>query len=84
LFVANKIGRDIAEKNRAAAVIPGVTVSIGVAAFPTCAYNVHSLFNAADEALEQARKLGRGQVVLAPASPNAEPAPRAQKHVHSI
>ena len=84
MFVARKIGREIADKLRDATVIPGVSVSIGVATFPTCGHNVSSLFNAADEALEQARSQGRGQVVLAPPRPTPRPTPNAQPRVHSL
>jgi diguanylate cyclase (GGDEF)-like protein len=45
--------------------VPSVTVSIGVATYPSCADNVYSLFDAADEALAWAQKNGRGQAVLA-------------------
>ena len=41
--------------------IPSITVSIGVATFPSCADNVFSLFDAADEALARAHDQGRNQ-----------------------
>lgn len=44
----------------------GLTVSIGVAAYPTGADNVFSLFEAVDAALARAQELGRDQVALAP------------------
>ena len=58
-----------------------MTVSIGVATFPSCADDVYSLFDAADEALAWAQKNGRSQAVLAhartlPASQNQAPAAR--------
>jgi diguanylate cyclase (GGDEF)-like protein len=73
LFVAERICSDVVQKNHDAVVMPGVTVSIGVATFPTCAGNVSSLFNAADEALAQAIGQGRGQCVLASPRPAPEP-----------
>jgi diguanylate cyclase (GGDEF)-like protein len=51
---------------------PSLTVSIGVATFPSCADNVYSLFDAADEALAWAQKNGRSQAVLAHPRPLAE------------
>ena len=49
-----------------------MTLSIGVATFPSCADDVYSLFDAADEALAWAQKNGRSQAVLA--HPRALPA----------
>jgi diguanylate cyclase (GGDEF)-like protein len=81
LLVAQKIGRDIAEKNHEAAAIPRVTISIGAATFPTCAYSVSSLFSAADEALAQARSHGRGRVVMAPPRPIPQPTRHTQARI---
>ena len=59
-----------------------MTVSIGVATFPSCADNVYSLFDAADEALAWAQKNGRSQAVLAHPRPMpAQPAVGAQSAV---
>ena len=46
--------------------IGNITVSIGVATFPTSAENVFALFDAADLALAQAQSQGRDQACLAP------------------
>jgi diguanylate cyclase (GGDEF)-like protein len=66
LHVAERICRSIAEKSPADCETPRVTVSIGVATFPSCADNVYSLFDAADEALAWAQNHGRNQAILAP------------------
>jgi diguanylate cyclase (GGDEF)-like protein len=65
LHVARKICCTFAEKSQSDPVLPGVTVSIGVAAFPACADNVYSLFNAADNALAKAQSQGRNRSMLA-------------------
>ena len=69
LHVANNICRAVARERPAGSVSPGITVSIGVATFPSCAANVYSLFDAADEALSWAQKQGRDRAVLAPTQP---------------
>jgi diguanylate cyclase (GGDEF)-like protein len=84
LFVAERIRREVAEKNSDAAVVPAVTLSIGVATFPTCAHNVSSLFNAADEALAQARSQGRDQAVPAPPRSNFQPGPHLHTQNHDL
>jgi diguanylate cyclase (GGDEF)-like protein len=84
LVVAERIRRDVFEKNRDAAVTPGVTLSIGVATFPTCAHNVSSLFNAADEALAQARSQGRDRAALAPPRSTIQPGPHLHTPVHDL
>ena len=65
LNVAQKICRAVMEKSRAECEIPSISVSIGVATFPSCADTVFSLFDAADEALARAQYQGRNQAVLA-------------------
>ena len=45
--------------------LPPLTLSIGVASFPTHAKNVYSLLNVADEAMEIAKQCGRNSVVVA-------------------
>jgi diguanylate cyclase (GGDEF)-like protein len=79
LDVARKICSTIFDKNEAECVIPQVTVTIGVATFPSCADNVYALFDAADNALAQAQRQGRNQVVLAP--PRSSGAPDAGQAV---
>jgi diguanylate cyclase (GGDEF)-like protein len=66
LRVAERMCRTIAERSPADCEIPRVTVSIGVATSPSCADDVHALFEAADEALAWAQSRGRNQAILAP------------------
>jgi diguanylate cyclase (GGDEF)-like protein len=65
LHVAENICRAIQANPLEDCMMPSVTVSIGVAAFPSCADNVYSLFDAADEALACAQRNGRSRAVLA-------------------
>ena len=66
LHVAQRICDTVAAKGRTGCEIPNITVSIGVATFPTCAGNAFSLFDAADEALARAQSQGRNQACIAP------------------
>jgi diguanylate cyclase (GGDEF)-like protein len=77
LHVAEKICRAVAENRPPDCSTTDLTVSIGVASFPSCATNVYSLFDAADEALARAQHRGRNQAVVA--SPSPAPA-RDQAH----
>jgi diguanylate cyclase (GGDEF)-like protein len=43
-----------------------VTLSMGIAAFPTHASNAETLVKAADKALYQAKKEGRDRIIVAP------------------
>jgi diguanylate cyclase (GGDEF)-like protein len=74
LSVAQKICSAVLETSHKAYEIPSVSVSIGVASFPSCADNVFSLLDAADDALARAQTQGRKQAVLA--------APRGQAGSH--
>jgi diguanylate cyclase (GGDEF)-like protein len=65
LHVAENICRAIRESSPTGCETPSLTVSIGAATFPSCADNVYSLFDAADEALAWAQKNGRSQAVVA-------------------
>jgi diguanylate cyclase (GGDEF)-like protein len=65
LRVAENICRAVAASRPVECNTPNLTVSIGVATFPSCAQDVYSLFDAADEALAQAQSRGRNQAVLA-------------------
>jgi diguanylate cyclase (GGDEF)-like protein len=66
VHVAEKIRRAFAEEGRLVSEMPGgVTVSIGVATFPTCADDDLSLIDAADLALTQAQQDGRNRFSLA-------------------
>jgi diguanylate cyclase (GGDEF)-like protein len=71
LHVAKNICRSVASERPVGCVSSSVTVSIGVATFPSCAANVYSLFDAADEALGWAQKQGRDRAVLAPPQESA-------------
>jgi diguanylate cyclase (GGDEF)-like protein len=70
LKVAEMICRTVAQTSPAALELPGATVSIGVAEFPANAWNVFTLLDAADEALNQAQGRGRNQAVLARSRPD--------------
>jgi diguanylate cyclase (GGDEF)-like protein len=78
LLVAEKICRAVAGSRPADCAAPDLTVSIGVATFPSCCENVYSLFDAADEALACAQNSGRNQAVLAPPRPST---PSGQAHL---
>lgn len=82
LLVAERIRRDVAEKELDADVMPSVTLSIGLATFPTCAHNVSSLFSAADEALALARSQGRDQAVPAPPRLTSQRGPHLGARIH--
>jgi diguanylate cyclase (GGDEF)-like protein len=73
LRVGEMICQKIAEERWPLSDQPGmkVTVSVGVATFPSAAQNVHSLFQAADDALAHAQARGRNQAVLAVRNPVA-------------
>jgi diguanylate cyclase (GGDEF)-like protein len=65
LGVAQTICRTVAESGLAVPELPGVTVSIGVAEFPSSARDASTLLEVADEALDRATTQGRNQAVLA-------------------
>jgi diguanylate cyclase (GGDEF)-like protein len=65
MHVAEKICRSVHATGAGDCGVPSVTVSIGVATYPSCADDVYSLFDAADEALACAQRNGRSQAVLA-------------------
>jgi diguanylate cyclase (GGDEF)-like protein len=76
MHVAENICRAVQVKSPEGWEGPSVTVSIGVATYPSCAENVYSLFDAADEALACAQRNGRSQAVMArprPLSVAADP-----------
>ncbi|MGO9464429.1 MAG: GGDEF domain-containing protein [Isosphaeraceae bacterium] len=68
LRVGEMICQKVAETRWLFADQPGmkITVSVGVATFPSSAENAFSLFEAADNALAQAQAHGRNQAVAAP------------------
>jgi diguanylate cyclase (GGDEF)-like protein len=71
LHVAESICRAVQENSPPGCETPSLTVSIGAATFPSCADDVYSLFDAADEALAWAQKNGRSQAVVARPRPLA-------------
>src|SRR5262249_32893960 len=80
LVVAEKICRAVASSRPADCAALDLTVSIGVATFPSCCENVYSLFDAADEALACAQNRGRNQAVLAPPRPSS---PSGKAHLEA-
>jgi diguanylate cyclase (GGDEF)-like protein len=66
MHVAEKICAAVQANRPDDCELPPVTVTIGVATYPSCADNVYSLFDAADEALAWAQKNGRSRAALAP------------------
>jgi diguanylate cyclase (GGDEF)-like protein len=69
--VAQKICRTVEQSQTLLPEVPGLTVSIGVAEFPTCAATVFSLLDAADHALSVAKKQGRNRAIAAESLPDA-------------
>jgi diguanylate cyclase (GGDEF)-like protein len=82
LEVAKKICLAVAANTQSNCDITSVTVSIGVATFPSCADNVISLFSAADDALERAQSQGRNRAALAP--PRSAPASSVARAVSTL
>ena len=78
MHVAENICRAVEASAAVDCETPSVSVSIGVSTFPSCADNVYSLFDAADEALAWAQKNGRSQAVLAHPRPLAAAANESQ------
>jgi diguanylate cyclase (GGDEF)-like protein len=74
MHVAENICRTVQANSPPDCETPAMTVSIGAATFPSCADNVYSLFDAADEALSWAQKNGRSRAVMA--RPRTLAAPR--------
>jgi diguanylate cyclase (GGDEF)-like protein len=68
--VATKICRTVEQSRTLLPEVPGLTVSIGVAEFPTCAGTVFSLIDAADHALTVAKKQGRNRAIAAESLPS--------------
>ncbi len=69
MLVANKLCRIVAEGGSHLSDVPGLTLSIGVASFPSCASNLSELHDAAHAALSVARV--QGSNCAASASPKA-------------
>jgi len=65
--IALKLCEDVKRNPENLPEVGGVTLSIGVAEFPACAENVFALFDAADDALGEAKRRGRDQAHAAPA-----------------
>ncbi len=76
--LARKICRTVETTPALLAELPVLTVSIGVAEFPTCANDVYALLDAADHALSMARNQGRNQAVAATTLNPTDPVNRAR------
>jgi diguanylate cyclase (GGDEF)-like protein len=76
--LARKICRTVETTPALLAELPVLTVSIGVAEFPTCANDVYTLLDAADHALSMARNQGRNQAVAATTLNPTDPVNRAR------
>jgi len=63
--IANQIRASVEEACNLPAELPPLTVSIGVAAFPSSCKDVDALLIAADEAVSRAQAAGRNRVVVA-------------------
>jgi diguanylate cyclase (GGDEF)-like protein len=75
LRIAREICAIVKEEASSLPDLPPLTVSIGVADFPTCGRDVEGLLAAADDALNCASQQGRNMAVLAPRLPTElEPA----------
>jgi two-component system, cell cycle response regulator len=70
--IVDRLRRDIAESESQ----PSVTISAGMATFPTDASTVDELIAAADEALYESKREGRNRVHSSSRHANAAPAPR--------
>lgn len=70
--IVERLRRDIAEAEDK----PSVTISAGLATFPTDATTVDELIAAADEALYESKRAGRNRVRSSSRHANAAPAPR--------
>ena len=78
--VARSIGHAVAEMGLGSPRLPGTSISIGVAEFPTVARDAASLLDAADEAMAMARVSGSDSPILA--QPRSAPG-RAHLHAHA-
>ena len=84
LKVARNIGRSIREMVQDVAESPSMTVSIGVAEFPSDATTAYSLLDTADDALARGQSRGKDQVTLARSALNAGFSPSASAQPASI
>jgi diguanylate cyclase (GGDEF)-like protein len=66
MHVAESVCRTVAQTPNAIPELPSVSISVGVAAFPSHALNGFALLDAADNALSQAQSRGFGTVAIAP------------------
>jgi PleD family two-component response regulator len=78
--VAESICRTVETLSARSARLPGLTVSIGVAEYPTCASTLYALLDAADHALAEAQRAGRNRVVWA--DPQAVSAPGGEARAY--
>ena len=65
--VAEKLCRGVAAADDLLGAPLPASISVGVASFPSCASTLGELLDAAEAALDDARRLGRGRVAVAPA-----------------
>jgi diguanylate cyclase (GGDEF)-like protein len=63
--VAESICRKVETLSSRPCALPGLTLSIGVAEYPTCAETLYAVLDAADHALAEAQRTGRNRVVSA-------------------
>jgi len=69
--MGNRVRQSIADHTFVNAATGDITISIGVAAFPTDGQTVEELIASADDALYRAKRSGRNRVVLAGKPPNS-------------
>jgi diguanylate cyclase (GGDEF)-like protein len=67
LAVARKLCHAVAENASLLSDAPMLTLSIGVASYPSCATNLYELLEASDAALSEAQGRGRNRAAAAPA-----------------
>jgi diguanylate cyclase (GGDEF)-like protein len=78
--VAERICRTVEPASSRSAGLPGLTVSIGIAEYPTCASTLYALLDAADHALAEAQRTGRNRVVSAPPGTASTPGEGARAY----
>jgi diguanylate cyclase (GGDEF)-like protein len=78
--LAESVSRTVETLSARSARLPGLTVSIGIAEYPTCAATLYALLDAADHALAEAQRTGRNRVVSA--DPQAVSAPGGEARAY--
>jgi diguanylate cyclase (GGDEF)-like protein len=64
--VARKVCQGVSENASLLSDAPELTLSVGVASYPSCATNLYELLDASDSALSEAQSRGRNRVASAP------------------